>query len=104
MSPRIRKSRCHTSFATVAYRQRALHSVITIFDCWSRSMYLKRCTLLLVAVLATAPTLHAAPVTSPKQFFGFNLGDDYCLANYKQLSAYWAKLERESERFKVVKI
>jgi hypothetical protein len=43
-------------------------------------------------------------VTSPKQYFGFHLGEDYTLANYQQLTAYWAKLERESERMKVVKI
>jgi hypothetical protein len=67
-------------------------------------MTVKRCCLLLVTAVATAATLQAAPVTSPKQFFGFNLGDDYCLANYKQLTAYWAKLEGESDRFKVVKI
>jgi hypothetical protein len=46
----------------------------------------------------------AAPVTSPKQHFGFNMGDDYCLANYQQLASYWARLERESDRLKVVRI
>jgi hypothetical protein len=44
------------------------------------------------------------PITSPKQQFGFNLGDDYCLANYQQLMKYWAKLEGESDRLKVVTI
>jgi hypothetical protein len=28
-------------------------------------------------------------ITSPKDEFGFNFGDDYQLATYKQLSAYW---------------
>jgi hypothetical protein len=46
----------------------------------------------------------AKAVTSPKQHFGFNIGDDYCLANYQQLMSYWSKLERESDRLKVVKI
>src|SRR5262249_2318659 len=50
------------------------------------------------------PAQAAPPVTSPREFFGFNLGDDYCLANYQQLSAYWAKLERESDRLKLVRI
>ena len=45
-----------------------------------------------------------AAITTPKAHFGFNLGDDYCLANYKQLASYWAKLERESDRLKVVTI
>lgn len=60
---------------------------------------------LVIALLAAAPPAHAqSRVTPPKEFFGFNLGDDYCLANYQQLQGYWAKLERESDRLKVVKI
>src|SRR4249920_2956897 len=43
-------------------------------------------------------------ITSPKEHFGFNLGDDYCLANYQQLQSYWAKLAGESDRLKVVEI
>src|SRR5438270_6357415 len=46
----------------------------------------------------------AAHVTTPKEHLGFNLGDDYCLANYQQLMSYWAKLEKESDRLKVVQI
>src|SRR3954469_12738908 len=41
-------------------------------------------------------------ITTPKEHFGFNLCDDYCLANYQQLTGYWSKLERESNRLKVV--
>src|SRR4051794_19721523 len=64
-----------------------------------------RLLFLLVAALVGASTpVQAAPVTSPKAFFGFNLGDDYCLANYKQFTAYFKKLESESDRFKVVNI
>ena len=29
-----------------------------------------------------------ATVTPPKEHFGFNMGDDYCLANYKQFESY----------------
>ena len=49
----------------------------------------------LVFILALLnPGRHAqAAVTSPKQFFGFNIGDDYRLANYKQFAAYLTKLE-----------
>jgi hypothetical protein len=43
-------------------------------------------------------------ITTPKEHLGFNLGDDYCLANYQQLMSYWAKLEKESDRLKVVNI
>ena len=35
----------------------------------------------------------AAKVTSPKEQFGFNYGDDYHLASYKQISDYWRKLD-----------
>src|SRR5437763_10873238 len=59
--------------------------------------------LALAALPATCWPADAAPrVTPPKDFFGFNLGDDYCLANYQQLAGYWARLERESDRLKVV--
>ncbi|MCJ7613136.1 MAG: M14 family metallopeptidase, partial [Candidatus Aminicenantes bacterium] len=48
--------------------------------------------------------LTAAAVTSPKQQFGFDIGDDYCLVNYRQLAAYWQKLDAESDRLKVFDI
>jgi hypothetical protein len=37
-------------------------------------------------------------ITTPKEAFGFNLGDDYQLADYKQIEAYWKTLDRESDR------
>jgi hypothetical protein len=37
-------------------------------------------------------------VTSPRQALGFELGDDYQLANYKQIEAYWKTLDKESDR------
>src|SRR5208337_5573931 len=55
-----------------------------------------------------APVRSAEPfisrITAPKAHFGFNLGDDYCLANYEQYAAYLAKLEKESDRIKVINI
>ncbi len=60
---------------------------------------------LLVIIGLNVPLAAAAPhITPPKAFFGFNIGDDYSLANYKQLSDYWAKLAKESDRLKVVPI
>ena len=41
---------------------------------------------------ASQPDLAANGITTPKEHFGFNIGDDYCLANYKQLERYWKKL------------
>jgi hypothetical protein len=32
-----------------------------------------------------APPTAVRTVTTPKQFFGFDIGDDYSLANYQQL-------------------
>jgi hypothetical protein len=43
-------------------------------------------------------------ITSPKQQFGFNIGDDYKLATYTQFEAYWRKLAKESNRMKLVEI
>src|SRR5689334_10376677 len=63
---------------------------------------------LLGFVFALAPARsaepHAPKLTTPKAHFGFNLGDDYCLANYEQYAAYLAKLEKESDRIKVVNV
>ena len=46
----------------------------------------------------------AQTITSPKEHFGFNIGDDYQLANYTQFDDYWQKLDKESDRMKVVEI
>jgi hypothetical protein len=43
-------------------------------------------------------------LTSPKDHFGFNIGDDYQLANYTQYEAYIKKLDQESDRLKVVEM
>src|SRR5438132_3254050 len=55
-------------------------------------------------VIVGRPATAAPHVTSPKEYFGFHMGDDYCLANYQQLMGYWSKLERQSDRLKVVRI
>jgi hypothetical protein len=67
--------------------------------------------LLFVAALAALPLAVGAiqsaattKVTSPKEQFGFSIGDDYQLVNYKQLTAYWKKLDAESDRMKLVEI
>ena len=51
-------------------------------------------TLLLLAPIAgtTAGAQRAGKITTPKESFGFNLGDDYQLANYTQLVKYWQTL------------
>lgn len=57
------------------------------------------------AALLLAGTAHAqSTITTPKQQFGFNIGDDYQLATYDQLQAYWHKLDKESNRMQVIEI
>ena len=43
-------------------------------------------------------------ITTPQEALGFNLGDDYQMASYTQLEAYWQKLATESDRMKLVEI
>ena len=43
-------------------------------------------------------------VTTPREQFGFNIGDDYVLANYTQYVDYLKKLDRESDRLTVEEI
>jgi hypothetical protein len=45
-----------------------------------------------------------AHITSPKEQFGHNIGDDYWLANYDQFQEYWRKLAKESDRMRLVEI
>jgi len=63
---------------------------------------------LLFALAAAVParilSQSALPVTSPRQQFGANLGDDYFLASYTQLEEYWQTLDRESNRMRLVDI
>ncbi|MDR3506386.1 MAG: M14 family metallopeptidase [Caulobacteraceae bacterium] len=46
----------------------------------------------------------AGPITSPREQLGHDLGEDYYLADYAQLTAYWKKLASQSDRAKLVDI
>lgn len=50
-----------------------------------------------VAYLSPSP-IRAQVIPSPKSHFGFNIGDDYKLANYAQAEAYFKKLAGMSDR------
>ncbi len=64
-----------------------------------------RAAFALLAALAAAPGLTAqGRLTSPKEQLGWNIGDDYHLANYTQLTDYWKKLAAESDRLRMVSI
>src|SRR6476620_6689986 len=57
-----------------------------------------------LTLLAAVPLAAQTRITTPKEEFGANFGDDYFLANYKQIAAYWQKLDRESDRITVESI
>ena len=46
----------------------------------------------------------APHITTPREALGFNIGDDYEVANYTQLESYWKKLASESDRMKLIDI
>ena len=57
-----------------------------------------------VAVSMPSAQTKPATITTPKQHFGFNIGDDYQLATYDQFVAYWKKIDQESNRMQVIEI
>jgi hypothetical protein len=59
---------------------------------------------LLLLLLAAGSLAAQKKITTPKESLGFNLGDDYMMANYTQLEVYWKKLATESDRMKLVEI
>src|SRR5262249_43994065 len=63
-----------------------------------------RSWLLLVFLLWLATLQAQTKLTTPKQQFGFNIGDDYQLVNYTQYVDYLKKLARESDRFALEEI
>src|SRR5881394_1228639 len=61
--------------------------------------------LVVVLVLFLVSQLHAqGRITTPKEQFGFNIGDDYVLVNYTQYETYLKKLDQESDRLTVLNI
>src|SRR6187402_2053926 len=59
---------------------------------------------LAIALFITIQSLQAQNIPSPKQHFGFNIGDDYQLATYTQTEAYFRKLAAASDRVRLVEI
>ena len=56
-----------------------------------------RNALALVAVLALSADAQQR-LTSPKDFFGHEIGADYVLPNYTKFVEYWQRLATESDR------
>lgn len=63
-----------------------------------------RACALAVAFAMAAPAQNGHKITTPKEALGFDIGDDYYLANYTQLTVWWQKLAAESDRMKLVEI
>ncbi len=60
--------------------------------------------LLLASAAPQAQKPTAPRVTSPKEQFGWDIGDDYRLVNYTQYVEYLRKLDQQSDRMTVVEI
>src|SRR5262249_35858409 len=61
-------------------------------------------SIITVLLVCVAVTQAQTRITTPKQQFGFNIGDDYVLANYTQYVDYLKKLDAESDRLTVQEI
>lgn len=58
----------------------------------------------LLSLCLAASASAQSKITSPKEQFGNNMGDDYFLATYTQFETYVKKLATESDRIKLVSI
>jgi hypothetical protein len=68
-----------------------------------RNLFIKLGVFLLITGI-TSSILHAQEIKSPKDFFGFQPGDDHKLFDYEQLISYLQLLEKNSEKIKLVEI
>ena len=59
---------------------------------------------LLASSLAGTEAQRGLRITTPREQFDAHIGDDYFLATFTQLEAYWKKLDRESDRLALVNI
>ncbi len=69
-------------------------------------LILRRSLFLAAFLIVTAPAaaLAQVAVTTPKQQFGHDIGADYVLPDYTAFTAYWHKLDAESDRMRVIEI
>jgi len=63
-------------------------------------MVIKRPFYFLLLLCFAANSVSAQNIPTPKEHFGFNMGDNYQLANFTQTEAYFKKLAAASERAK----
>jgi hypothetical protein len=70
----------------------------------ARALALVSALLLLASAQVGTHPPRAPAITTPAQQFGASPGDDYFLATYSELEAYWQQLDRESDRMSLVDI
>ena len=76
-----------------------------MFPPFTKTNFMKRlCVFLCLATWVSLSFSSHAQLPSPKEHFGFNIGDDYQLATYTQTEAYFKKLAAVSDRVKLVDI
>lgn len=61
-------------------------------------MHFRKFTLLIVFIAFLFTNAIGQAIPTPKEHFGFNIGDDYMLANYTNAEAYFKKLAAISDR------
>ncbi len=54
-------------------------------------------------ILTLSAACWAAPVPAPREHFGFDPGEDYKLADYRQLAGYFEKLAGASDRIRLIR-
>lgn len=59
---------------------------------------------LVVLLISFSIGVFAQNVPTPKSHFGFDIGDDYQLANFSQTEAYFKKVSESSDRVRMVEI
>jgi len=65
---------------------------------------MKKIILLISLTLSYLQVSYAEILPSPKDYFGFNIGDDYNLVNYTKTESYFKKLSQVSDRIRYVNI
>ena len=60
--------------------------------------------LLILIILSGTSISYGQTIPAPKDHFGFDIGDDYQLANFTQTEAYFKKLAEASDRVELTSI
>ncbi|PSL04427.1 M14 family metallopeptidase [Cecembia rubra] len=70
----------------------------------TKASWTRRGIFLLSLLILVANLSFAQKLPSPKEHFGFGMGDDYHISNYTSTEAYFKKLEEASTKAKLVSI